>query len=405
MSEDLFREAGALGVYSLYYQSNRDDFKRVKQRSPMRSPHRRTFRAYNSDYETNSNLTTSTRSETPLSAAIPPPETPTPAPQAPQAKVVISGMKYLPDHLEVLEKVVRSLPGKDKLAKILYYVLRLLIVGSLRVRSTEKYADSHLEEIDFTRSKNNVISRLVSNPRLLQIFLLQQVQDRSRPSVAALGLFRQMIRFGTLPFMVRKFGLSLRQSICIAFNDKLSQQQKLQSLYDYWYNWKMFSQCVGLYYTIWDQMGMLFKLNVLQRDEMPKIYSICDRESFNGWYYTILIGLKDNYVKYRDTSAQINATKVNFRVKERASVLVAGTTQPSEAADAYREELEALYKTKRTAVIDILRLLCDLVYDTPFVFHKKFPEPLLLSFGIGSGLLGFYNVYNAEYDRMVADAN
>ncbi|QPG74747.1 hypothetical protein FOA43_002080 [Brettanomyces nanus] len=344
--DDLFKEAGALGVYSYYYQANRDNFHEIRLRSPIKSPGRLTPTPVRS-----TGPRTPVVQQAPVALASAPLAS-SPPPPLPQVAPI--------DHLN---HCLNTIVGKDKSSKIIIYLLRLL----------------------------TSLPTSFSSPLLRQLFL------RSQGIIKGLGLYRQILRSLGVPFHLVRLTRMIRSSAIIVNNSKLGTPIRTKQLLNYWFNWDVITYLSSFYYAWADESLLLYNLGVLQNHELSHYHKLCSKHELLAWFAITVVGLRNDFAKYDDLLNRENAIKINFQVKERAHRLLSlSSGSPStitKFATAYSSQLAEISKEKRILMVDIVRLSSDLIYDSVYVFHRPMYQPLHLSLGLASGILGFYKLW------------
>ncbi|VEU22360.1 DEKNAAC103349 [Brettanomyces naardenensis] len=395
-TQDLFKQAGALGVYSYYYQTNRDDFNKVRLRSPIRPTMSETIV-----------ISETSRSSTPIRSL----QLPSPSPNGgakPAGRTdniekplrgSLTSLNIPPkvSNIDLLKQCLATITGKDKSAKIVVYLLRLLLCESRRISSLESLRNVRVDSIDFTTTKASLLTQLISNPRILLILLLQQFVLRSQGSVQSIGLYRQILRCFGVPFHIVKVGRLMEKSLDIIRDDKSGGALRLRRVTDLWFNWEVATSLSSFYYAWFDESLLLYKLGILQKNELTKYHALCSRHELIAWLATIIVGLRNDYVKYQELVAEENSCRINYQVKERARKMVrGGRADRSQYVEAYQAEIEEIVKKKKIIQLNLAALTCDLAYDSVLVFNKKMYEPLHISFGLASGVLGFWKVWKQQ---------
>lgn len=376
LTEDLFKQAGALGVYSYYFQTSRDDFNQVLLHSPLKSPHK---------MSTNfSRPGTPTPSKISSKVKIPP--TPVAVKQSSISSSSSVGRYISP--VEIFNACLSNVGARDKIAKVLIYVLQ--IIG---------FHGKKIPELASKEFKFPSLLRLLLHPRLLTVFLTKQVLDRSGDAITAMNNYRQFLWTGGLPFSAYRFYKLVQASALTLLSGKGDPNDKLRRALNLWLNWKTMSQLASLYYSFTNDIYFLYKLGVIHHDEWPRFRHFCGSNTDKAWFATIITGLHNNYVEYKRLSREIETASIEYSVKSRAKELKGSESASNQ--EEYRQKITKLSEARYLVKLDLIRLVCDLIYDAVFVFNKPMYRPLHLLIGIISGSTGLYKICLQERKKLL----
>ncbi len=399
--DDPFKDAGVFGIYSPYYESSKQDFNRLRRSSPLKSPEPANrvpllprpstptplrvgidrIDANKSEKMTNSGSLTSKKNTNsdkaiPISASL--------------GNSHVSTMPHVyKDWLEILRMCLHDLTGRDKAAKMLVYLLRLIL--------------SEGPKKTIYSSKNGVqIATFAKSPivfvRQIALIAYSELFSRSGGSISGLNIYRQLLRAGSAPVHVIKLIRLIRRSVFLIVNRKCPPRRKIDEISRLWVNWSTITSICSLYYAWFDESLLLFNLGIIHKTELRRYHRFSSRHELLSWFATILVGLRNDYAKYGELNNRETSARIDFEVKVRAKKLLSRTNGVEfESSEVYSQKFinamqEVAYE-KRILKLDMARLSCDLVYDSVFVFNQPMYKPLHLLFGLLSGSLGFYKVW------------
>ncbi|KAG7698706.1 hypothetical protein KL930_001484 [Ogataea haglerorum] len=419
-NDDLYREGGALGVYSYYYQTKKDNFNKVRLTSPIRG---QTMTSVNGGHLPPSRL------QTPVSMSrMPRLDIVSPKPidedlVIPNNELVAEAIQrsplIRPSKLDLWIRVMSQLAGKDKVGKCIQYGLRILIAYSIRARKTQFLNNFKLTSVDFNGKTQDVLRQLVAQPELIVVLFLGQFEARFVGLTKILSIYRQMLRAGTVPTKVLKLLSRISETVGLLQSSEKAST-KLQRLKSDWCNFKSLGEVCALYYAWFDESLLAYKIGLLDEKTTPNYRRFAVRHEALAWYTNIILGLRAQFEKLSQLSNKENSLKINYQVKQRAKRLVSTIKAdqspislygPLENTDAktqlvqYSTELKKISKEKYMVQLEILKLLCDFAYDTVSVFHLKVDEPLHLLFGLGAGAISLSKIWIAEKDKMEKELN
>ncbi|CDR37707.1 CYFA0S01e15412g1_1 [Cyberlindnera fabianii] len=296
---------------------------------------------------------------------------------------------------DVFKLLLSKVGGKDRLAKVSQYVLNLIklyLINTRRYLVNEKFTDLSLDPRQHWQTPFKYAKLLV----FLNSTILEKKITELTKNISA---FRYALRFGGTPNRLRSFILKFNTFIknpTPAFFQKLYLNE--DSLGDF----------IDLWYGIFDELELLFKVNVLTN---PTFKSFVSRQGALAWYADIILGLKKNWWKLqanRERQVQIN---IQHQVKQRASLLskrlVEGIGSTPLREQLMREfnnkspmgngllmlELKELKYEEKIVLLDLVRLSFDFVCDTIDVFNLKLPAAVYLLSGAFSGSCGLSKVW------------
>lgn len=279
---------------------------------------------------------------------------------------------------DVLWAMLNDLTGKDKLAKLSQYTLRLLLY---HLRKTQDYLSDDMINIKAISLRYNQAGHIMdlamnflNSPRgfarVVIILVCSLFTLRFTAFVPALGTYRQLLRFGKSPFRVRNLFRILK--------DHLLQDPRLST----WkFSPKLFSkltlsELVSLYYSVNDESMLLYKLGFLKNKTWKSV--VVRHESY-AWYCDSWLAMYTAYTSLQSLRQQEMDLKIQIQVKKRAKAiskqllashnanLLSGiSTFDDDSKDAL-ELREIQYKIANVH-IDIYKTLSDIIFNSYTVF-------------------------------------
>ncbi|CEP64114.1 uncharacterized protein LALA0_S10e02586g [Lachancea lanzarotensis] len=322
-------------------------------------------------------------------------------------------------NIDILKAIFDTLSGKDKLAKILKYVLDLLTLFVGRSRTIITTWDPQV-----LRHYSKVLSQLnlrlapkhpITIVKILTVACLQNFESRASLISTSLSLFRQILRFGGTPFRVASMGQKIGstvQQITTAKELSLSQSRRSTSsiavavINKVWVNESSLTDFLDLYYGIMDELALLHKFKVWNH---AAFFRWVSKHEALSWYYDIMLGLKKNWVSLRDLNRTQLELEIQIQVKERALEL--STRLHDRAASPIKQQLlqdlhasstgnaptleriQELERQRKTIILDLVRLTFDFLADTTDVFNLKTPPGTYAALSLVSGLTGFAKLW------------
>jgi len=401
LGDDPYKDAGVLGVYSSYYESSKEDFNRLRRSSPLKSPKPSDglHTLYRASTPTPQRFRTdllggSTHGERVKEGSSPLKNYTSPAKSSsistnPGHSHTFTSSYVHNDWLEILRRCLNDLTGRDKAAKMLIYLLRLVLSEAPRGAVYSSKAD--ISATSYAKAPIVFVRRVA-------LLAFSQLFSRSNGSISGLIMYRQLLRAGSAPVQVIKLFRLLQKSLTLLIRHKNAARENLAEVSRLWLNWSTITSLCSLYYAWFDESLLLFNIGVIHSSELKAYHRLSSRHKFLAWYAKILLGLRNSYAKYNELNNRETSARIDFEVKERAKKLLSRTNGfQFESQEVYSQRFldvmrEVKYQ-KRALKLDMARLSCDLVYDSVLVFNQPLYKPLHLAFGLASGSLGFYKVW------------
>ncbi|AQZ12058.1 PEX25 (YPL112C) and PEX27 (YOR193W) [Zygosaccharomyces parabailii] len=282
--------------------------------------------------------------------------------------------KHVVRNLEILEYLIGTIAGTDKIAKVAKYTLDVIrrIVLSC---------------------PHSMLARIAS--------LIPKFDAKTTYASTSLSTYRYILRFGYTPFVLSKLIGKLRASLI-----EPSRAQKI------WNNEESLGQLVDLYYGIFDELDTLYRLRIWQN---PSLYDKVVKHECWAWQISIVLGLKKNWLKLQQTKSQITKLEVQRRVSKHAIQLSANLQSEGARPDSVvRQQLlqdlnknkEGLRKERETerqlaelrhrklvTCLDIARLSFDCAANCTDIFNISAPAYTYSVLSLGSGTVGLFKMW------------
>lgn len=306
--------------------------------------------------------------------------------------------------IDILQYLVNSLAGKDKLAKILKYTLDLLrlLINKSRNSMTKwdpsilVHYKKALKNLNFTL----VLKHPITIIKVLLVAIFQNFESKADFVSQQLSLYRYILRFGGTPFRAVKMFQKLQKS-----------QFDLDKIEKIWLNESSLTDFFDLYYGICDEMVLLHKLKVWSH---PGLYSWFSRHECISWQYDILMGLKNNWLQLQSIQTKIVELQIQSQVRTRALKLSANLQGSSGYSSPIRKQLlrdlnngnewngndieirqrlDQLKHEKFIAYLDMTRLTFDCLANSTDIFNLKTPPGTYGILSLSSGITGLIKLW------------
>ncbi|KAH3902258.1 uncharacterized protein SCODWIG_02043 [Saccharomycodes ludwigii] len=304
--------------------------------------------------------------------------------------------------LDILQKIFKSLAGKDKIAKILKYLIDILRFILIK---TKRSCNINVNNTPNTDIGNNtfflyvakfpIINKFISkNRHLLNLPNSSKLITNLQWMANNLGTFRQILRFGSSPFtlfkIINKFG----------FNGSCKKPIKLYELKQ-----EDLADFIDLYYSIMDELLLLNKLRLWDNKKNPAFYKFVSKNEAISWYYDIILSLFNNLDKYsmlkeRKLELQI---KIDVKLKTinnlilpspiKQQILNEISSSTSGKCSDLTSELDEINYQLKLCKCDLIRLSFDFMADTTDVFDWKVPMGTYAILSLCSGVSGFIKLW------------
>lgn len=270
------------------------------------------------------------------------------------------------DKIDVLQHLINTLNGKDKLAKTLKYFLDLL-----------RYLLS---------TKSSII---VKNKWIYQItsVMVKNLVNRLTFVSIQLTTYRYILRFGNSPFLIIKFiqkWRSLLHSDKNFSNNGDNWKRKPFDLLTLIFKESLFKELFNIYFSVCDEVMLLNRLRIWKHTKLEKIIS---RQEIYSWQLDIFLNLKDNISELQRLRRQSLEYRIEKNIREVNNNLYPNQFSPDGDMTLYHSCLDVLDKNlivnskkQRILKLNILRLLFDALANSTDLFK------LGVSLGTYSGL-------------------
>lgn len=321
---------------------------------------------------------------------------------------------------DIFWAMLNDIVGKDKMAKIGQYTLRLLIYHA---EKTETYLSNPSINIGIINARYNnkekqlnLISNFLKHPsdfiRIIVILVCSLFRERFAGMVSGLSMYRQFLRFGKTPFRIRGLANKLSSNITYKNNDVKINYPNIM-------NRKTLGEVFSLYYGINDESLLLYKLKFLSNESYHKF--VLRHESF-GWYSETWLALYNAYENLQNLTQQEMDVKILIQVKSKAKLLSkqllgsgagAGNSLQnkfdfSSVSSSSNEDAKVLLDIqfkKNNAWLDIYKNISDLIFNTYTVFRLPLPfDTIQIWMGISASVLSTVKLYRETKKKMIEKA-
>lgn len=330
---------------------------------------------------------------------------PSPPPETKKGKIV--------QPIDVLWAMLNDIVGKDKMAKLGQYTLRLLLFHSKNTQNWLSDEMVNIKLINRTYASTDRVMDLVmgflQNPqgfiRVLVILVCSVFNSRFAAVVPAIGMYRQFLRFGKSPFRIRNLYWKIRNAV-----DKSAKWTINPSLFSK----ATLGEVLSLYYSINDESILLGKLGLLKN---PKIKDFVSRHESYSWYCESWFALYNAYNNLQYLSQQEMDVKIQIQVKKRAraiskQLLGGGSLNPipslssSSLDDDSRDTiaLKEILFNKTNAHLDIYKTLSDIVFNSYSVWGLALHfDTIQIWMGILASFLSSVKLYREKKKELVGN--
>lgn len=290
--------------------------------------------------------------------------------------------------LETLLKIFRTTTGKDKIAKLIKYILDLfsLVLTNANVRKlfqTKKAVKDllRLPQLSFDPSKAIFESQATSIGKFKTVFFGNENFSTYLQKVAKqMAFFRHSLRFGWTYFNI------------VELFKQISAKKSLKKAV-FQFNETDFLLLLELYYNVVDDLLYMHKLNIWDNSYLK---DQLDKHDARSWYYQIIYSLKTAYFDYRDLTDIIlkKEIKRDMLLENKDNLI----TQHDDVALLH--ELDELYQKLELVKLDLFRLSCDFLADSIDVFNLTVPRGSYALFSFASGIIGFRKLWlSSKYEK------
>lgn len=271
------------------------------------------------------------------------------------------------DRIDVLQHIINTLNGKDKLAKTLKHLLDLL-----------RYLLSTKSSILI---KNKWANRITSS-------IIKNLIDKLTFVSIQLTTYRYILRFGNSPFLIVKFIQKWKRLLYTDkdFNSNNNNDWKRKSfdLLTTIFKESLFKELFSIYFSVCDEILLLNRLRVWKHAKLERFIS---RQEIYSWQLDILLNLKDDISELQELKRQSLEYSIEKNIREVNNNLYPEHFSSEGDMTLYHSCLNALNnklvinaKRQRILKLDILRLIFDALANSTDLFKLR------VSLGTYSGL-------------------
>ncbi|OBA21796.1 hypothetical protein METBIDRAFT_39441 [Metschnikowia bicuspidata var. bicuspidata NRRL YB-4993] len=281
--------------------------------------------------------------------------------------------------IDVLWAMLNDLTGKDKMAKLSQYSLRLLLYHARKTQTFLSDDVVNIKLISATYASNkkawDLLVNFIKNPRafakVLVILTCSVFTSRLSGFVPALGLYRKLLRFGKSPFRFHGLFDKVRKHM---YRDSRDHSWRIS---DKFFNKSTLGDSIALYYSLNDDIGMLYKVKFLSNKRL-RVFA-AHHESY-AWYCDSWFGLYNAYNNLQGLAQQEFDMKISIQVKKRSrtlsrQVLGANSLQtnasPSDEDARDAQALKDIQFRITNAKLDMYKLVSDIVFNSYTVFNAQ----------------------------------
>ncbi|CAX41203.1 peroxin, putative [Candida dubliniensis CD36] len=319
---------------------------------------------------------------------------------------------------DIFWSMLNDLVGKDKMAKVGQYTLRLLVYHAGKSQTYLSDNNINIKIIndrynDITK-KLNLFKNFLNHPadfiKIIVILFLSIFKQKAAGMINGLSMYRQFLRFGKTPFRIRDLIVKFHNNVL-----SNSSNEKVQINKSKIFDRKTLGQFLSLYYGINDESILLYKLNVLSNGDYKKF--VIKHESI-AWHCETWLALYNAYENLQNLLQQEMDLKIQIQVKNKAKQLskqillggngsnnligfnISTTTPTLNNEDA--KNLSQIQFKKNNAWIDIYKNLSDLAFNTYTVFNIALPfDTWQIWMGISASVLSTIKLYRETKQKMI----
>lgn len=315
---------------------------------------------------------------------------------------------------KIFWSMLNSIVGKDKMAKVGQYTLRLLVFHATQAQdylSDDKVNIAAIKlRYDDSNKQLELIKNFIKHPsdfiRIIAIIVCSLFKTRFAGMINGLSMYRQFLRFGKTPFRIRDLVVKFKSNV--NFKNKMLQINELEL-----FNRSTLSQIFSLYYGINDESILLYKLKLLTS---PTYKTFVGRHECYAWYCESWLALYNTYENLANLTQQEMDLKIAIQVRNKAKILskqllggadilnLTSSTYNSSSNSEDELKLKDIMFKKTNCWIEIYKLLADLGFNTYSVFSIALPfQTWQIWMGIAASGLSTVKLYRETKDRMIKE--
>lgn len=305
--------------------------------------------------------------------------------------------RHDPSAWDVAAHFIGSVSGKDRLGKVLMYVLRI-IHHHAAVQEARIKAEIGFDASTYTGSKLGMLRNLWNDPARFRDLTLalfaHQFVTLLLGVILLLSMYRQALRFGKTPLRVRELVEGVRK-----------HARSGASLAAYLTSESTVTLLVDLHYGWFDELLLLYKMKLLTND---RYFQLASRQLELSWYLSIMLSWKAAWGRLQALREREMQVTILLQVRIKAAALLRqflelihaelGLTvlhlwsdlgaSTAAASTVHDNELADIRAAQLLEVLDLCRLLCDFVFDSIDVWRLQVPRTVYLALGALLGAFG-----------------
>lgn len=325
--------------------------------------------------------------------------------------------KLIIDNMEILQYLVNSLSGKDKIAKVLKYILQIIKIFITKFIKNRKFINNGQIKLTPLYNLQN-LKNVILQPNLLICLLFSKTNQKLSYVIDQLGTYRYILRFGNSPFLI----YNMMKNCSKLWNYKDSNSSLQQTFINEFCNETTFRDLINLYYTICDELVLLHKFKIWSN---PSLYGTIIKHECWTWQTDILFSVKDLLIKLSDLQNKEIEYTIQLQVKQRATQLYANKDKSLVSPirkqllhdlrnfnDIDNENIIINRKLKqikqeiRFVYLDLIKLSFDGCANSLDIFNISTPPLVYPLLSLGSGLTSLIKMWKqARIDIIKTKAN
>lgn len=313
--------------------------------------------------------------------------------------------KLIIDNMEILQYLINSLSGKDKIAKVLKYILQIIKLFITKFIKTKKFKNNEQIKLFPLYNLQN-LKNLLSQPNLLICLFLSKTNQKLSYVIDQLGTYRYILRFGNSPFLIYNM---LKNCSKLWNYNKDSNLSLQQTFINDFCNETTFRDLINLYYTICDELVLLHKFKIWSN---PKLYDTIIKHECWTWQTDILFSVKDLLIKLSNLQNKELEYTIQLQVKQRASQLY--TNKNNSMVSPIRKQLlhdlknfndtdneniiinrklKQIKQEIRFVYLDLIKLSFDGCANSLDIFNINTPPLVYPVLSLGSGITSLIKMW------------
>ncbi|SMN19573.1 similar to Saccharomyces cerevisiae YOR193W PEX27 Peripheral peroxisomal membrane protein involved in controlling peroxisome size and number [Maudiozyma saulgeensis] len=322
--------------------------------------------------------------------------------------------KIVVENMEILQYLINSLGGKDKLAKILKYILQIINLFISNVLKNYKRKNLNTNDLIIRYSFLKNLKNILLKPNFFVYILSSKINKNLGYVIDQLGTYRYILRFGNSPFLIYKMIEKIKKIWCYD-NKLITFQENLINLFG---NENAFRDILNLYYTICDELVLLYKFKLWSN---PILFETISRHESWTWQADIIFSLKDLFIKLTDLQDKELEYTIQLQVKERATQLYTNNNNHLSPVRQkllhdlknlndcdnenliIKRKLNQIKLDKRLVHLDILKLSFDASANSIDLFNVKTPPIVYPLLSLGSGITSFIKMWKQAKNDIIKE--